>query len=204
MLLELVGQLAPAGLDDPAAGEDVHVVGLDVLQDPRVVRDEQDAGLAALADPVDALGHHAQRVDVEAGVGLVEDGDLRAQQLELQDLVALLLAAGEALVDVALGERRVHLEALHRLLLLLDPQPQLGGLAADGGGGGAQEVGDGDAGHLDGVLHRQEDAGAGPLVDGHLEDVLAVEGDGAGGDRCTSGGRRWRTPGWTCRSRSGP
>ena len=48
-----------------------------------------------------------QRVDVQAGVGLVEDRDLRLEQLQLQDLVALLLAAGEALVDVALGERRV-------------------------------------------------------------------------------------------------
>ena len=132
--------------------------------------------------PVDALGDDAQRVDVEAGVGLVEDGDLRLEQLELQDLVALLLAAGEALVDVALGEGRVHLQPRHRLLLLLDPQAQLGGLAADGGGRGAQEVRDRDAGDLDGVLHRQEDAGAGALVDGHREDVLAVEGHGAAGD----------------------
>ena len=72
--------------------------------------DQQDADLAGLADPVDALGDDPQRVDVQAGVGLVEDRDLRLEQLELQDLVALLLAAGEALVDVALGERRVHLQ----------------------------------------------------------------------------------------------
>ena len=64
------------------------------------------------AHPVDALGHDPQRVDVEAGVGLVEDRDLRLEQLELQDLVPLLLAAGEALVDVAVGERRVHPSSL--------------------------------------------------------------------------------------------
>ena len=40
-----------------------------------------------------------------------------------------------------------------------------------------------DAGDLDGVLHREEEPGAGALVDLHREDVLAVEGHGAGGDR---------------------
>src|SRR3954451_20599532 len=122
--LELVGELLAALLDDLAADEDVHEVGLDVAQDPGVVRDEQRAGLAARADPVDALGHDPQRVDVEPGVGLVEDGDLRLQKLELQDLVTLLLATGEALVDVARREGRIHLESGHRRLLLLHPVPQ--------------------------------------------------------------------------------
>ena len=90
---------------------------------------------------------------VEAGVGLVQDGDPRLQQLELEDLVALLLAAGEALVDVALGEGGVHVQRGHGLLHLLDPGAQLGGLAADRRRGGAQEVRHGDARDLDGVLH---------------------------------------------------
>ena len=132
---------------------------------------------------VDALRHDAQRVDVEARVGLVEDRDLRLQQRHLQHLVALLLAAGEALVDAALGERRVDLEVGHRTLDLLDPVPHLRRLAARGGGGGAQEVRHRDAGDLDRVLHGEEQAGAGALVDGHLEDVLAVEEDLALGHR---------------------
>ena len=40
-----------------------------------------------------------QRVDVEAGIGLVEHRERRLQQRHLQDLVALLLAAGEADID---------------------------------------------------------------------------------------------------------
>src|SRR5882757_5124992 len=40
--LELVGQRGTAGLDDAPVEEDVHEVGLDVAQDPRVVRDQQD------------------------------------------------------------------------------------------------------------------------------------------------------------------
>ena len=61
--------------------------------------------------PVHALADDAQSVDVEARVGLVQDRDLRLEQFELQDLVALLLPAGEALVDAALGEGLVDVES---------------------------------------------------------------------------------------------
>ncbi len=134
------------------------------------------------ADSIDAFRNDLQRVDVETRVGLVEDSDARLQQLELQDLVPLLLAAGEALVDVPLRECRVDREGVHRAAHLLDPRTQLRRLAADRGRGGPEEVGDGDAGHLDGVLHREEQAGASAGVDRHGEDVLAVEGDRALGD----------------------
>src|ERR1700759_5216121 len=83
-------------------------------------------------------------------------------QLELQDLVALLLATGETLVDVALGEDRVDFQRAHRRLDLFDPVPQLRGLAAHGGCRRAQEVRHRDAGHLDRVLHGQKDAGPRP------------------------------------------
>src|SRR5699024_6698250 len=79
-------------------------------------------------------------------------------------------------------EDGIHLEIVHGALDVLDPGAQRGGLAVDRGLGGAQEVGHGHAGDLDRVLHGQEQAGAGALVDAHLEHVLAVEGDLAGGD----------------------
>ncbi len=94
--LELVGELGATGLDDAATHEDVHELRLDVAQDAGVVGDEQDAAVLVLLVAVHALGDDAQRVHVEARVGLVEDSDLRLQQTELQDLVALLLATGEA------------------------------------------------------------------------------------------------------------
>src|SRR3954470_20243389 len=144
LVLQLLGELLAALLDDAAVDEDVHEVGLDVAQDAGVVRDEQNPDLAARADPVDALGDDAQGVDVETGVGLVEDRHLGLEQLELYDLVALLLAAGEALVDVALGERRVHLQLVHGPAQLAGPGAQLGRLAVDRGLGRAEEVGDRD------------------------------------------------------------
>ena len=59
------------------------------------------------------VGDDAQRVDVEARVGLVEDGEAGLEEGHLEDLVALLLAAGEALVERAVEEGLVHLEELH-------------------------------------------------------------------------------------------
>ena len=108
--LELVGELGAALVGDPAGDEHVDVVRLDVAQDPRVVGDQQHGLVVVLGEPVDAVGDDLERVDVEAGVGLVEHRDLGVEQLELGDLVALLLATGEALVDVALRERRVEVE----------------------------------------------------------------------------------------------
>ena len=90
-----------------------------------------------------------------------------------------LLAAGKAFVDTAFTERRVDVQFIHRGLDLFDPVPQLRRLTADRGGGRTQEVRHRHAGHLDGVLHGQEQAGAGALVDAHLQDVAAVERDGA-------------------------
>ena len=69
-----------------------------------------------LGDGVDARGDDVQRVDVEARVGLVEHRQLGLLERELEDLHALLLAAGEALVEVAAGELLRHLGELHRRL----------------------------------------------------------------------------------------
>src|SRR5690348_15967590 len=43
LLLELERKVAPSGLDDPALGEDVHDVGLDVVQQALVMGDEEHA-----------------------------------------------------------------------------------------------------------------------------------------------------------------
>src|SRR5665811_1917776 len=182
LVLQAVRELRPALLDDPAVDEHVDEVWLDVAQDPRVVGNQQDANVTARRSPVDALGDNLERIDVEPGVGFVEDGHLRVQQLHLEDLVALLLAAGKTLVDVAVSKIGVHPQLSHGSLHLLDPVAQLGSLAFDRGLGGAQEVGDCDAGHLDRVLHGEEDTGAGTLVDLHREDVLTIKGHSALGD----------------------
>ena len=142
--------------------------------------DGQDAEGGALGpDLLDAPGHDLQGVDVEAGVGLVEDGQLGLEDGHLQDLVALLLAAGEPLVEVAVGEGRVHVEALHPLH---DREAQLQDGQVDalaGRQGLAQEVDDRHPGDGHGVLEGQEDAGLAPDVGAPGGDVVALVEDAA-------------------------
>src|SRR5215213_10913642 len=97
--LETFGQLRSTLLGDPACHEYVDEVRLDVAQDPGVVRDQQHATIALTREPVDPLGHDPQGVDVQAGVGLIQDREPGIQQLQLNNLVSLLLTAREALID---------------------------------------------------------------------------------------------------------
>ena len=110
------GQLGAAARHDAAVDEDVHDVGHELVEQALVVGDGEHAELGTrLAHGVHAAPDDAQGVDVEARVGLVEHGHERLEQRHLQDLVALLLAPGEALVEMAAGEGGVHPEALHPL-----------------------------------------------------------------------------------------
>src|SRR5450830_1715480 len=75
LLLQLFGELLAAGSHDSSVCEDVDEIGHQVTEKELVMRDHEHRVLLA-AQGVDAAGHDAQRVDVEAGVGLVEDGQL--------------------------------------------------------------------------------------------------------------------------------
>src|SRR5262249_31254 len=96
-IFQLQRQLLPARLDDAAVEKDMHPVGHDVVEQPLVVGDDEDPAILA-AQGVDTVGHDPQGVDVETRVGLVEDAQLGVEYRHLEDLVALLLAAREALV----------------------------------------------------------------------------------------------------------
>src|SRR3954462_5322077 len=100
--VEFVGQFRSAGLDNASADEYVDELRLDVTQNPGVVRDHKNPAVRFLGVAVDSVTDHFQCVDGEAGVGLVEDRDLRLEQSELQDLVTLLFAARKAFVHTAL------------------------------------------------------------------------------------------------------
>ena len=98
LFLELERQLLAAGPDDAAVRQHVDDIGHDVVQQALVVRDDENRAIRA-AHRVHAVRDDLQRVDVEPGVGLVEDRQRRLEHRHLKDLVALLLAAGEAFVD---------------------------------------------------------------------------------------------------------
>src|SRR5580658_5566110 len=90
--LELDRERLVAALHDAPVDHDVHVVRDDVAKEPLVVGDEEDPQVRA-AQVVDAVGDDAQRVDVEAGVGLVHKREPGLEHRHLKDLAALLLAA---------------------------------------------------------------------------------------------------------------
>src|SRR2546427_8344999 len=73
-------------------------------------KDDRTLGTAQSVDPV---RNHSEGVDVQAGVGLVENCELGLEHRHLKNLVALLLAAGEAFVDRTIHKCLVHLEQLH-------------------------------------------------------------------------------------------
>ena len=78
--------------------------------------DEEEAHLRLLGTHLShALRDHPQSVDVEPGVCLVEHRQVRREEGHLEDLVAFLLAAREALVQVARSKTLIHLQTLHPL-----------------------------------------------------------------------------------------
>jgi hypothetical protein len=183
--LELERQLLAAREHDAPVEEHVDVVRLHVLEDALVVGDE-DHRVVGPPQPVHALRDDLERVDVEPGVRLVEDREPRLEHRHLEDLVPLLLAAREALVDGPAREAPVHLddlqllveelEELHRIELLL---PLARAPLVDRG---LEEVHVADAGDLDGVLEREEHARARPLLGGQRQEVLPQKRDRAARD----------------------
>ena len=158
----------------------MHDVRHDVVEQALIVGDD-DRGALRRAQPVDAVGDDLQGVDVEAGVGLVEDREPRLQQRHLQNLIALLLAAREAHIDGAAQHLRADRELggalAHALEEFRRGQLRLAALLALRVERGAQERHGGDAGDFDRILEGEEEALGGALVGIEVEHVLAVEQD---------------------------
>src|SRR5687768_12462176 len=90
---ELRCQLGAAAGLDTAVGEDVHVIGVEHVEQALVVGDGEYPEIELFGRLFDAAAHEAQGIDVEARVELVEHGDLGPQHGELKGLDPLLLAA---------------------------------------------------------------------------------------------------------------
>ncbi|ODN71252.1 hypothetical protein A6302_01449 [Methylobrevis pamukkalensis] len=163
----------------------MHHVRHDVIEQALVVGDD-DEGALRRPQGVHAVRDHLQRVDVETGIGLVEDAELGLEQRHLHDLVALLLTAGKADVERALQHLGRDVEPARGLLdeahEVRRRDLALAARLALGVEGRLQEGHGGDARDLDRILEGEEEARRRALVRPHLQDRLAVEQDVAFGD----------------------
>ena len=138
------------------------------------MRDDEDAAVDRLVHLLEHADEILEAPEVDAGLGFVEDGHLRAAGEHGRDLDALELAAGEAGIHFAVD-------------IIPRTQADLGQIGAGLvrrellAGGDADEVKDRNALEAHRLLESKADAAAGALGDGHVGDVLAVEQDLAGG-----------------------
>lgn len=124
----------------------------------RVEGDDEKRAVRPLAEQAHALADGADRVDVETGVGLIEDRELGLEHEHLQNFGLFLLAAGEAHVQVALGIALVHVQKGHGLFELFLEVPQAQAVAGLLLERAADERAQRYAGDLQRVLEGQENA----------------------------------------------
>ena len=176
MFFDQVNKLASAGTDDAPVLEHMHHVRNYVLQQALVVSNNYRCSLGS-AQTVHAVRHYAQGVHIEAAVGLVQNTQHRLKHRHLENLVALLFAAGKAHVHLSLGKFALHLHQGH---LFLQELKELRGLElalacslAPGVESGFHKVGDAHPGNLHRILEAQEYTCPGALLGRHGEQVAA-------------------------------
>src|SRR5262249_9052987 len=98
LFFKLQSQLFAARFDQPPIDHDMNEVWLYVVEQSLVMGDDNNRPVFA-PQRIHTLRYNSQRINVEPGIRFVEDGKLRLQYRHLENLVSLLLAAGEALVD---------------------------------------------------------------------------------------------------------
>ena len=178
LAFEFLGQFLVATVDDTAVEHDVDDVGHDVVEQTLVVSDDEEAAIFA-THVVNAFGDDAECVDVEARVGLIHHAILRIKHGHLENLAALLFAAGEALIEGAGGELAVDLERVHlgvEVFVVFD-RVELFTFGQAGLASRADEIGNGDARYFHRILESEEEASVGDLVGLLAEDAFAVEED---------------------------
>ena len=111
-------------------------------------------------------GNDLNRIHVPAGIDFIEQSDARLKQLELKDFVAFLLAAGKAFVEIAGGHFKGDAHFLIGSLHLRIELEEGHGFLPSSVQGGLEEVRGVDAGDFGGILHCEEQAELGTLVDG--------------------------------------
>ncbi|SPU67198.1 Uncharacterised protein [Brucella neotomae] len=142
-----------------------------------IVRDD-DHGAIRRTQCVDTFRNDLQRIDIEAGVGFVENAKAWLQKLHLKNFSALLFTAREANVKRALQHIHIDVEAaggvLHPLDEFGDLQFRLAARLALAVHRNLQEFHRGNARNFHRILERKEDALGSAFSRIEFEDRLAI------------------------------
>ena len=90
---DLVDQFRSSFRHDLSARKDVDCVHFEGGEDRRVVGYDQERGGFVRLECFNSLGNGAHRVHIEAGIGLVQNGQRGLKQQKLQDLRLLFLTS---------------------------------------------------------------------------------------------------------------
>src|SRR5690606_30128911 len=96
-------QFFATGFHDTAIRQHVNVIGHNVVEQALIVSD-YDKAAVGIAHGVNTLSHHLQCIDIQTGVGFIQNAQAGFQQHHLHQFVALFLAAGKAFVHSTLEE----------------------------------------------------------------------------------------------------
>ena len=166
-------------MDDAAIHQHVDMIGHDIIEQALIMGDQQ-RGTIWPAHRIDAIGNNAQRIDVEAGIGLIEHGKEWLQHVHLHHLVALLLAARKTLVHGALhhveGQAQFFGRGLGQLHEFRARRFRFAAQGALGVERRAQEQQVRNAGDLHRILQAQEQTGSSAFVRRLGQQILTAEG----------------------------
>src|SRR6476620_2579399 len=95
---ELQRQFLAAGFYNAPARENVDNIRHDVIKQALIMGNDHERALR-IAQPVYAIRHDLEGIDVESRIGFVQHAKPRLEQSHLQDFIALFFAAGEADID---------------------------------------------------------------------------------------------------------
>ena len=97
----------------------MHHIGHYMLQQTLVMGDDQ-RGESRRTQRIHPLGHDFQCIDIQPGIGFVQNRQPRLQQRHLQHFVPLLLAARKPDIDIALEKILFYVKGFRRGTRLLE------------------------------------------------------------------------------------
>ena len=153
-------------------------IRFDHVEQTLIVGDD-DGGRLISMHLVHPFRYDAHGVNIKAGIGLVEDAQLRFEHRHLEDFIAFLLTTREAFVHTAAGQVGVHAHQPaffphkgHELGCFQRFESLISTLGIDGC---LHEVGHAHSRNLHRILEREEEPFMRTVFRLHLQQVLSIE-----------------------------